>query len=407
MKKVILLAALMGALVTLYTGATLAQPQTSQEKIPDSYIVVFEDGVRSPAALADEQARAYGLRLRFVYSNAIEGYAALFPNDQALQRVQNDPRVAYVEQDGVVRAVDQVLPWGMDRIDADLSSTRAGDHSGEISNVKAYIIDTGVDASHTDLNVVGHVNFRGDGKNYDCNGHGTHVAGIVAARDNAQDVVGVAPGAPLTGVKVLGCDGTGAWSGVIKGVDYVTGEVVGPDGIAGTADDNKERAIANMSLGGGKNVTLNDAVRNSADGGVFYSIAAMNNGDKACAYSPASASRIWDGSKWIYDNGVMTVAATNSSEEEASWSNYGDCVDIWAPGVNIRSTKKGGGTTLMSGTSMAAPHVGGSGALYLSAAERASASSLAVEVALKSAAKTPGTKSKDDRAITRLYVGGF
>jgi aqualysin 1 len=406
MRKAILLAALMGALVTLYTGGALAQPQTSQEKIRDTYIVVFEDGLRSPAALANEHARAYGLRLRFVYNIAIEGYAAFFPNDQALQRVQNDPRVAYVEQDGVVRAVDQVLPWGMDRIDADLSSTKAGDGSGEISTVNAYIIDTGVDASHTDLNVVGHVNFRGDGKNYDCGGHGTHVAGTVAARDNAQDVVGVAPGAPLTGVKVLGCDGTGATSGVIKGVDYVTGEVVGPDGIAGTADDKKP-AIVNMSLGGGKKVTLNDAVRNSANNGVFYSIAAMNNGDKACAYSPASASRTWDGSKWVYDNGVTTVAAINSSEEEASWSNYGDCVDIWAPGVNVRSTKLGGGTTLRSGTSMAAPHVGGSGALYLSSAERASASPLAVEVALKSAAKTPGTKSKDDRAITRLYVGGF
>jgi hypothetical protein len=92
MKKVILLAALMGALVTLYTGGTLAQPQTSQEKIPDSYIVVFEDGVRSPAALANEHARAYGLRLRFVYSNVIEGYAARFPNDQALQRVHSDVR---------------------------------------------------------------------------------------------------------------------------------------------------------------------------------------------------------------------------------------------------------------------------------------------------------------------------
>jgi aqualysin 1 len=406
MRKVILLAALMGALLMLYAGGALAQ--TSQEKSPHSYIVVFEDGVRSPAALANEHTRAYGLRLRFVYSNAIQGYAAHFPNDQALQRVQHDPRVAYVEQDGVVRAVDQVLPWGMDRIDADLSSTKAGDGSGEISTVDAYIIDTGVEASHSDLNVVGHVNFRGDGKNYDCGGHGTHVAGTVAARDNAQDVVGVAPGAPITGVKVLGCDGTGATSGVIKGVDYVTGKVVGSDGIAGTADDDdKKPAIANMSLGGGKNVTLNDAVRNSADSGVFYSIAAMNNGDKACAYSPASASRIWDGSKWIYDNGVMTVGATNSSEEEASWSNYGDCVDIWAPGVNVRSTKKGGGTTLMSGTSMAAPHVGGGGALYLSSAERADASPVVVEGALKDAAVSPGTKSKDDRLILRENVAGF
>jgi aqualysin 1 len=405
MRKTILLATLMGALLLLYASGVMAQPQTpQQQKIPNNYIVVFKEGVHDPTAVANEQARENGLRLRFVYQYAIGGYAAVFPNDHALQRVHNDPRVDYVEQDEVARAVDQVLPWGINRIDADQSSTQADDGTGSVDNVNAYIIDTGVDASHTDLDVVNHVNFKDDGKNYDCNGHGTHVAGTVAAKDNDQDVVGVAPGAPLTGVKVLGCGGTGAYSVIIKGVDWVTGQVIGPDGIAGTADDKKP-AIANMSLGGPRDTAVNDAVRNSANSGVFYSIAAGNDGAKACAYSPASAGRTWDGSKWIYDNGVMTVAATNSSEEEPDWSNYGDCVDIWAPGVNIRSTHLGGGTTLMSGTSMAAPHVGGGGVLYLSG--NTSASSLDVEVALKNAAVSPGTYSKDDRAITRLYVGGF
>jgi aqualysin 1 len=406
MRKLVPLAAIMGALLLLYASVVLAQPQTPTQNIPDRYIVVFKDGVQRPAAAANEHARANGLQLRFVYTSAIKGYAAVIPNDRALQRVENDPRVDYVEQDQVVRAEEQVLPWGMNRIDADLSSTKSGDGSGEISNVNTYIIDSGVDASHSDLNVVNRVNFKGDGKNYDCNGHGTHVAGTVAAKDNSQDVVAVVPGSPITAVKVLGCDNTGATSGVIAGINWVTSQVIGPDGIAGTADDKKP-AIANMSLGGGTSQAEDEAVRTSAKSGVFYSIAAMNNGANACNYSPARAGRTKndaDGA-WNKDNGIMTVAATNSSNEEASWSNYGPCVDIWAPGVNVKSTKLGGGTTLMSGTSMAAPHVGGGGALYLSS--HTSASSLATEIALKEAANPLATKSKNGDSIVLENVGGF
>jgi aqualysin 1 len=404
MRKVVSLAALIGALLlvyVVYAGAVLAQPQTLQEKIPDRYIVVFKEGVQNPTAVANEQARENGLQLRFVYTSAIEGYAAVFPNDRALQRVQNNPRVDYVEQDQTVRAVAQTLPWGIDRVEADLSSTKAGDGGldptkNSVSNVNAYIIDTGI-YKHTDLNVVDHVNFRGDGKNYDCNGHGTHVAGTVAAKDNTQDVVGVAPDVPLTGVKVLGCSGSGSWSGVIKGVDWVT-------------NNAKEPAIANMSLGGGASNAVDDAVRNSANSGIFYSIAAGNDGKNACNYSPARAGRTKnaDGT-WNKDNGVMTVAATNKSDGETSWSNYGPCVDIWAPGYSILSTKKGGGTTTMSGTSMAAPHVGGGGALYLSS--HTSADPVAVEGALKDAANNapnkPSTKSKNGDSIVLEYVGGF
>jgi subtilisin family serine protease len=382
----------MGALLLLYAGGALAQPQTPQERIPDRYIVVFEEGVRDPAAVANEHARENGLQVRFVYTNAMEGYAAVVPNDRALQRVQNDPRVAYVEQDQVVRAVAQTLPWGINKIDADVSSTKAGDGSGAITGVNAYVIDSGI-YNHADLYRVNHVNFTGDGKNDDCNGHGTHVAGTVAARDNTSDVVGGTPGAPLTGVKVLGCSGSGSWSGVIKGVDWVTANA-------------KKPAIANMSLGGGASQAVDDAVRKSANSGVFYSIAAGNDGKNACNYSPARAGRTKnaDGT-WNKNNGVMTVAATNKTDGETSWSNYGACVDIWAPGYSIFSTKKGGGTTTMSGTSMAAPHVGGGGALYLSS--QTSASSPTVEVKLKSAAQKPGTKSKDGAEIVLEYVGGF
>lgn len=362
-----------------------AQPQASQAKIPDTYIVVFEEGVRDPAALANEHARAYGLRLRFRYQHAIEGYAAVFPNDRALQRVRSDPRVDYVEQDGVATVFAQTLPWGIDKIDADASSTLAGNGSGAVSNVNAYIIDTGVDASHADLNVVEHVNFANDGKNYDCHGHGTHVAGTVAARDNARAVVGVAPGAPITGVKVLGCDGYGSWSGIIAGVDWVTGHAVKP-------------AVANMSLGGAPGTALDEAVVNSANSGVFYSISAGNKGLDACNYSPARAGK-------GTNNGIATTAATDSRDREASFSNYGNCVDIWAPGVNILSTKMGGGTTTFSGTSMAAPHVGGGGALYLS--RNTSVSPSDVESQLKDAATVTAKKSKDSRIIVREYVKTF
>lgn len=276
----------------------------------------------------------------------------------------------------------QQLPWGIDKIDADVSSTVAGNGSGAIENVDAYIIDTGIDASHADLNVVSSVNFAG-GPDTDCNGHGTHVAGTVAAKDNTIDVVGVSPGMRLHAVKVLGCGGSGSWSGVIAGIDWVTANAAKP-------------AVANMSLGGGANQGVDDAVKNSAAGGVFYAVAAGNEGTDACNSSPARAGTT---------PGVMTVAATDSSDNEASWSNYGNCVSIWAPGVSILSTKKGGGTITYSGTSMASPHVAGGAALYLS--KNAGASPSTVESAINSKAVPTGTKSKDGTGINRLYVADF
>jgi subtilisin family serine protease len=225
----------------------------------------------------------------------------------------------------------------------------------------------------------------GDGRNTDCHGHGTHVAGTLAAKDNTTDVVGVAPGAPLTGVKVLGCNGWGATSGAIEGVDWVTANARKP-------------AIANMSLGGGLSQALDDAVRRSAAGSVFYSIAAGNNGADACLKSPA---RTVAGT----DNGIATVAASTSSDGEASWTNYGPCVDVWAPGASILSPKKGGGTTTMSGTSMAAPHVGGGAALYLS--KNTAASPTTEEGALTSGATITANTSKDGATIVREYVRGF
>jgi subtilisin family serine protease len=404
--KRLLLGSVIGAicLVTMQSS-TVGSAQQSSATLP--VIVVFDDNTPfhnfQAFYRADDRARAnpaawgyldpgvagavqaieasHGFRADHVYSTALRGFAARLTARQ-IDTLENEPMVAYVEADGTMTANAQTLPWGINRIDADISSTFAGNGSGAVSNVNAYIIDTGIDTAHADLSVVKHVNFAG-GPNKDCHGHGTHVAGTVAAKDNTSDVVGASPGAPLTGVKVLGCGGSGTTSGVIKGIDWVTANA-------------KKPAIANMSLGGGASDSLDTAVKKSADSGVFYSIAAGNSGANACNYSPARAGT---------HNGVMTTAATNSSDQEASWSNYGDCVDIWAPGVSILSTRKGGGTTTMSGTSMAAPHVGGTGALYLSSHTGDSAAT--VESGLKADAVSTGTTSKDGRAITLINAGGY
>ncbi|HWR52531.1 MAG TPA: S8 family serine peptidase [Bryobacteraceae bacterium] len=391
MHRTLLLAAALGVFVS---GAI------AQEAV--SHIVVLKEGAdlrgfAQPGALPPGLAaqdrgvvgavrfleQAHGFAADHVYSHAIRGFAARLTNRQ-VEDLNNSSIIEYIELDGEMKAIAQALPWGIDKIDADVSSTLAGNGSGTVANVNVYVIDTGVSVTHPDLNVVQHQNFAG-GPNDDCNGHGSHVAGTIAARDNTTYVVGVAPGAPITGVKVLGCSGSGSTSGVIAGVDWVTANARKP-------------AIANMSLGGGASTALDRAVQNSADSGVFYALAAGNEGADACTKSPARAGA-------GTNNGIMTVAAVDSSEREASWSNYGSCVDIWAPGVSILSTYKGTGTKTLSGTSMASPHVGGGGALYLSGHTSASPSS--VEQTLKGAAVSTPTRSKDGKAITRLSVVGF
>jgi aqualysin 1 len=381
-RRIVILIILMAAATLLAAGIAFTQ---TLEEDADPYVVVLEDSVGNPSQVANEiDQRQEGFEVGFVYTEALEGFSAEIPDD-SLADVRNNSRVAYVERDKVVTVAAQALPWGVDRIDADRSSTRAGNGSGAISGVNIYVIDTGIDATHADLNVVrSDVNFHG-GPDTDCDGHGTHVAGTLAAEDDTRGVVGVAPGAPLISVKVLGCDGSGALSNVIEGVDWVTANADKP-------------AVANLSLSGRASKALDSAVKRSANSRVFYSVSAGNQGQNACKRSPARAGA---GS----NNGIVTIAATTRSDEETSWSNFGRCVDLWAPGKKILSTKLGEGQKRMSGTSMAAPHAGGTAALYLSG--RPNALPANVESVLKSDSKRTNEKSKDGRRIRLVNAGTY
>jgi subtilisin len=383
-RKMALLLALVAATTLLAAGVAFTQVPESGDS--NRYIVVLENDVDSPSRVANGMDQQKDLAVGFVYSNALKGFSATIP-DGRLAAVRANPRVAYVERDVAVHAVRQVVPWGIREIDADESSTRAGNGNGRISGVRVYVIDSGIDTSHPDLNVVKHVNFSG-GNNTDCGeGHGTHIAGTLAAKDNTRGVVGVAPGAPLIGVKVLDCSGGGTASTAIEAIDWLTAKARKP-------------AIANLSFAGETTIqALDSAVRKSADKGIFYSIAAGNFGEDACNYSPARAGAGKRGS------GIVTTAAINSSGAETPWSNHGRCVDLWAPGERILSTRNGGGTMTESGTSMAAPHVGGTGALYLSSKPRAAPET--VESALKSDSVRTGRLGDGGRRIRMVYAGEY
>jgi subtilisin family serine protease len=231
--------------------------------------------------------------------------------------------------------------------------------------------------------VVKQVNFAG-GPNSDCNGHGTHVAGIIGARDNDLGVRGVAPGVALVGVKVVDCTGSGSSAAIIKGIDWVAGTATGP-------------AIVNLSLGGGASPPLDAAVKAASTQGIFFAIAAGNSATDACLASPSANGA---------ESGIVTVAAIDANEIEAPFSNFGGCVDLWAPGVSIASTGLGAneGVLVLSGTSMAAPHVAGAAALYLS--RNPTALPGEVESALMASSVVPGTASKDGRTILRLKIAG-
>ncbi|HEX8071971.1 MAG TPA: S8 family peptidase [Pyrinomonadaceae bacterium] len=339
------------------SGSAAAPPAAAQAKflrkdkgaIPNKYIVVFEDwatGERgqfsAAAALADSVTANYGGKVERVYQHALNGFAANMTEDQALTLSQ-DPRVRFVEEDGEMHATTTQTgaTWGLDRIDQrdrPLNGTYVYNFTG--SGVRAYVIDTGIRTTHTQFGGRASAVFDAFGGNgQDCNGHGTHVAGTIGG-----STYGVAKSALLRAVRVLDCSGSGSTSGVIAGVDWVTNNHISP-------------AVANMSLGGGASSALDTAVNNSINSGMTYSIAAGNSSTDACTQSPARVAA------------AITVGSTTSSDARSSFSNFGTCVDIFAPGSSITSAwaTSDTATNTISGTSMASPHVCGVSALYLQA----------------------------------------
>src|SRR3989338_8322567 len=252
----------------------------------------------------------------------------------------------------------QTIPTGINRTDGDLSSTISGDNQNSV-DVDIAIIDTGVYLTHPDLNVFKNISFvQGAKKGNDDNGHGTHVAGIAAAKDDSNGVVGVAPGARIWAVKVLDRNGSGSLSNVIKGIDYVTANAAQID-------------VANMSLGCQcTSAAMNTAIANSVAAGVTYVVAAGNNAMDASTFSPANHPDVITVSAIVDTDGkcggLGSSTGYGADDTFASFSNFGSAVDIAAPGVNIYSTWKGGSYNTISGTSMASPHVAGAAGLYKS-----------------------------------------
>lgn len=315
---------------------------------PDHYIITLKKDVSDIDSAVAQLEKQHGFKTENRYHFALKGFSAAIPQGK-LDSLKSDPLVETVEPDVIVTKCAQVLPWGINKIDADLSPTAlANNGSGEVLGPKIYVIDTGIQLTHPDLNVMGGIDFTGtNGTGDDGDGHGTHVAGIIAAKDNDGFVVGVAPGAELYAVKVLDNTGSGYLSWVISGVDYVTQQKLTNPGVA---------MAANMSLGFKTTTAYNSAdiaVKNSILSGVVYSVAAGNSKIDAKFFSPAHVVE------------AITVGAYDSRNVFASFSNYGTLLDVNSPGVSILSTYKNSTTATLSGTSMAAPHVTGAAALLL------------------------------------------
>lgn len=377
----------------------------SATKIPNQYIVVFKDGVvstqaaRMPAnrfsvaearaAVVQEMAidlstMAQGEMLR-TYSTALNGMVLQSNSQRAVDSLMRDPRVAFIEADQTVSigASQSNATWGLDRIDQSnlpLNNTYNYDANG--TGVNAYIVDTGVRISHNDFGGRGNSGYTavndGNGTN-DCNGHGTHVAGTVGG-----STYGVAKNVEIYAVRVLGCDGSGSNSGVIAGIDWVAANHIKP-------------AVANMSLGGGASSATDNAVNSAVAAGITMVVAAGNDNSNACNYSPARAAS------------AITVGSTASNDSRSSFSNYGNCLDIYAPGSSITSTwsTSNTATNTISGTSMASPHVAGVAALYLD--DNPNASPSQVQAAIENAAianKVSDAKSGSPNILLNNFSGG-
>ncbi|MGB8810139.1 MAG: S8 family peptidase [Acinetobacter calcoaceticus] len=323
------------------TTSSLLDSSQAKGIIKNQYIVILNKDAGQSIDFSQNIAKQHGAKVLQSYDTVLKGFAIYLPDTAAtafVEAMKKNPKVLSVENDIVMKidATTQSNPdWGLDRIDQKaLPLNSAYSYLQTGSGTTAYIVDTGILSSHQQFSgrvLSGYTAISDGNGTTDCNGHGTHVAGTVGG-----STYGVAKNVNLVPIRILGCDGSGASSNVIAGLDWIL-------------KNGKKPAVVNMSLGGDASSSLDSAVENLFDNGYVMVVAAGNSNTDACSASPARVSK------------ALTVAATDNTDTRASYSNYGSCVDIFAPGSQINSSWIGSNTAtkVLNGTSMATPHVAG------------------------------------------------